>query len=181
MIRKCPKNCSHSPSISKYGSYIRSSDSKKIQRWICNNCKTTLSQATDSLCFKQKKRRLNPVIERLINAKASKRRIAHLLKINRKTVDRKVKFLGIKHKKSRFKFLENYKINKASKVQFDDLVTFEHTKLKPVAISLMVEESTRKILDYEVSQMAANGRLASLSRKKYGRRKARRRFQFSKR
>ncbi len=103
-------------------------------------------------------------------AKASQRRVARLLGINQKTVARKVAFLALQSQKSRFNFLKSYKNNKAFSLQFDDMVTFEHTKCKPVAISLLVEEKTRKILDFEVSPMAANGKLAVISRRKYGKR-----------
>ena len=46
--------------------------------------------------------------------------------------------------------------------------TFEHTKCKPLSITLAVESETRRILDFEVSQMPAKGLLAKISVKKYG-------------
>lgn len=171
MFRGCPKKCDINPAIVKFGTFFRTSDSKYIQRWKCKNCESTFSAATENPCFGQNKRRLNPVVWRYFFTKSSQRRIAKLLKINRKTVARKYKFLGLKGRQSRLMYLERYKINQAVAVQFDDLVTFEHTKCKPVAIGLLVEEKTRKILDYEVSPMAANGLLAEISRKKYGKRK----------
>lgn len=102
--------------------------------------------------------------------KGSQRKIARLLKINRKTVARKIRFLGLQAHASRTHYLKRYQKSKAELVQFDDIITFEHTKLKPVAISLMIEEGSRKVLDFEVSSMAANGKLAQLSVKKYGKR-----------
>ena len=168
MLLDCPAKCSLNPSFTKFGFFFRTSDSKKIQRWKCLNCKKTFSNATSNPCFGQKKRRLNPVIKKLILAKASQRRIAKLLNINRKTVDRKVRFLALQSKKARFKFLNFYKEQKLKNLQFDDMVSFEHTKCKPLAISLIVEESSRKILDFEVSKMSAGGKLALISREKYG-------------
>ncbi len=53
-------------------------------------------------------------------------------------------------------------------MQFDDLITTEHTKLKPLSISLAVDARTRHILGTQVSQIGAFGHLADLSRKKYG-------------
>jgi hypothetical protein len=49
--------------------------------------------------------------------------------------------------------------------------TFEHTKCKPLSITLAVEEKTRRILGFQVSKMPAKGLLAKISRKKYGVRK----------
>jgi hypothetical protein len=59
----------------------------------------------------------------------------------------------------------------SSLIQFDDMETFEHTKCKPLSITLAVEEKTRRILGFEVSEMPAKGLLARISRKKYGVRK----------
>jgi hypothetical protein len=64
----------------------------------------------------------------------------------------------------------NQKRPQALVVDFDDMETSEHTKLKPLSITLAVESKTRRILDFQVSQMPAKGHLAKLSRKKYGRR-----------
>ena len=111
----------------------------------------------------------------LLMAKAAQRRIAKLLRVNRKTVDRKVLFLGLQGLSSQQHWVQRvYGKNKAHLIQFDDMETFEHTKMKPVAISLMVEEGTRKIIDFEVSQIAAKGRLAKLSVEKYGQREDKR-------
>lgn len=65
---------------------------------------------------------------------------------------------------------DNYLNNLAVEVQFDDLITIEHTKLKPLSVSSIVEKHTRKILGARVSQIGAFGHLAELSRKKYGKR-----------
>jgi hypothetical protein len=55
-------------------------------------------------------------------------------------------------------------------VQFDDLETSEHTKCKPLSVVLAVEPKTRKILNFQVSQMPAKGPLARIAYKKYGKR-----------
>jgi hypothetical protein len=75
----------------------------------------------------------------------------------------------------------NLKKGPAFTVEFDDLETFEHTKCKPLSVSIAVEAGSRRILGVEVSRMPAKGRLASLARESYGprldeRRKGRRRL-----
>ena len=62
----------------------------------------------------------------------------------------------------------NLKNQKCSNIQFDDMETFEHTKCKPLSITLAVEEGTRRVLDFQVSQMPAKGLLTHIARKKYG-------------
>lgn len=103
----------------------------------------------------------------------SLRRIARRYKIHTTTVARKVKFLGLQAR------LKNYQIRKKrgliTELQFDDLETIEHTKLKPLSVTLAVEKTTRYIVGFEVSRMPAKGLLAKKSIKKYGFRKDERR------
>jgi hypothetical protein len=65
----------------------------------------------------------------------------------------------------------NLQAAKAQVVEFDDQETFEHTKCKPLSITLAVESGSRRILGFEVSQMNAKGHLIQIALKKYGRRK----------
>lgn len=53
-------------------------------------------------------------------------------------------------------------------IEFDDLETFEHTKCKPISITLAVQSKTRRILWLEVSRMPAKGMLVGKAKKKYG-------------
>ena len=63
---------------------------------------------------------------------------------------------------------------KVDDIVFDEMETFEHTKLKPITIPLAVENKSRKILALSVGRIAAKGPLAPISRKKYGLRKCER-------
>jgi len=150
----------------KNGTYFRPSDSKSIQRWVCKSCKSHFSAATFQDAYLQNKRRANPEVAKLLCSGVSQRRIALLLKITRVTVARKLAFLA-KGSEQRHE-IRLQMLPKAKEVQFDDLITIEHTKCKPLAISLAVETGTRRILGFEVSSIPASGPLASLSRNKYG-------------
>lgn len=88
------------------------------------------------------------------------------LKINRKTVTRKLIFMATRAQ-LKLEHL-NQKRNKTSVVEFDDMETFEHTKCKPLSITIAVESKSRWILGFEVSKMPCKGLLAKKSRKKYG-------------
>lgn len=48
--------------------------------------------------------------------------------------------------------------------------TFEHTKHKPLSITIAVEKTTRRVLSLDVSAMPSRGRFAGRAREKYGRR-----------
>jgi hypothetical protein len=111
---------------------------------------------------------MNSKIARLLVGVVSLRETARILKVDRKTVARKLIFMGRKAENDLKKF--NAKFPKAKHVVFDDLETFEHTKCKPISIGLMVEEETRRILGYNVARMPAKGLLAKISVAKYGKR-----------
>ncbi len=154
--------------IRKAGFFFRRSDHKKIQRYCCLTCQKTFSTATREVCYRQNKRHLNiPIFHKLCGG-FSKRRTALVLRINRKTVIRKFRFLA----NLSFDFLDQQiQEQYVAEVQFDDMETFEHTKCKPISITLAVDKKTRRILGAECSQMAAKGLLAKKARIKYGYRK----------
>ena len=112
---------------------------------------------------------MNERLRKLLCSGVSLRRSAKLLHLSRTTVARKLIYLG---EQSRIKLSEmNQAHAPAEIVEFDDQETFEHTKCKPLSITLAVESKTRRILAFEISQMNAKGHLAKLAIKKYGRRK----------
>jgi hypothetical protein len=100
------------------------------------------------------------------------RRCAMTLKINKNTVLKKIIYLAQVAKIKNNIFLEMLKSNPVQHMQFDDLITSEHTKMKPLSITVAVDASTRKILGIATSQIPAFGLLAKKSVKKYGYRKS---------
>ena len=150
-----------------FGSYYRSSDSRWIQRFRCKSCLRTFSRATLHPNFRQKKRRLNSKLFQLFASGVSQRRAALLLNTSKNTVARKLAFIGnqalIEHQG--FVRRRSYKLNE---VQFDELETFEHTKMKPISVPLAVDAKSRTILGFQACSMPAKGLLAEKSRRKYG-------------
>jgi transposase-like protein len=151
--------------IIRHGIYLRTSDQNPVQRYRCLGCKKGFSEATYDLCFKQKKRQKNEIIRKILASTGSLRRTAKILSLARVTVVRKKQFLGLT---SEFSFLKrNHETPKAVEIEFDDLETFEHTKCKPLSVTLAVESHTRRILGLEVSEMPAKGTLTKKA-KMYG-------------
>ena len=178
---RCPKCQAHfrrsdytTRPIVKFGSFYRTSDRKQVQRFFCNPCVLHFSVATLYVCYKQKKRHYNEKIARELAAGVSMRECARVLKVNKKTVVRKMIHMG-RRAQEELEIL-NKKRAKAKIFEFDDLETFEHSKCKPLAVGLAVEFKTRWILGYEVAQMAAKGLLVTKSLKKYGKREDQRAF-----
>jgi hypothetical protein len=150
------------------GSFLRSSDSKHIKRFYCRKCGRYFSNATLNPTFGQKKRRINPALMKLLCSGVSQRRAARLLGINRKTVARKLRFLSQQARLKQREFLKQYEDHPLVSIQWDDLETSEHSKCKPLSVTLAVEPSERKILGFQVSQMPAKGHLAKIAIRKYG-------------
>lgn len=170
---KCPhcqapfrRSEKYKKAVVKFGSFYRTSDRKHVQRFFCRSCKLYFSVATLSDCYRQKKRQINHKVARLMSAEVSLRECHRILKVNRKTVARKLVFMG-KLAKVKLEILNKNRLKTAT-LEFDDLETFEHTKCKPLSVTLAVEKGTRWILGYEVSQMPAKGHLIKKSLKKYG-------------
>jgi hypothetical protein len=160
--------------VIKSGFFNRRSDGLILQRYWCKDCRKRFSSQTQSPLRYQKKRELNSIIFSLFASGISQRRLGRVLKINRKTVVRKFIHLGQiclldmndnKHLPER----------KIAEFIFDEMESFEHTKLKPISIALAVEKNTRLILDFRISPMKAKGHLAVRAYKKYGYRKDERR------
>ena len=148
------------------GVYRRLSDGQLIQRYFCRTCKSTYSSATRSPLKWQKKRTINTPLMELLTNNVSQSAAARILRVNPKTVAKKLTFLGAVCRANLNQYAEKYSTIDA--IQFDELQTIEHTKYKPLSVAVAVAKKERKILGFRVSKMPATGHLAKISRKKYG-------------
>jgi len=168
---KCPNpHCASPEYIIRDGTFRRHEDSKIIQRYRCKICHLRFSRATFNEAYRQKKRRINRPLLELLASGMSLRRSAILLRVNPKTVERKMTFLAQKCRRLNERHLKKLK-GLVHNIQIDDLITKENSKLKPLTVSIAVDENRRTILGMEVSQIPAFGHLTKLAIKKYGERK----------
>ena len=171
MTPSCPNSTCHffgsKEFVRKNGHFYRRCESRYIARFICLHCRKSFSHATGTLEYGQKKRRENSILRNLLASGVSLRRSAFILGVSRTTIDRKVVYLAKKARLSQQEFLKSIK-GTVTDMQFDDLITTEHTKLKPLTVSLAVDKKRRFILGAEVGKIPAFGHLAELSRRKYG-------------
>ena len=153
--------------VQKFGFYRRKSDSKRIQRYHCLRCNHTFSAASKDPAYHQNKRRLNYKI--LIGASSlnSIRRMAKTYHTTRKTIARKLEFLGICCKKKHQTEIKTPSYQ-SDHIQFDEIHTIEHTKCKPYVVSVAVCVHSRKILGIAGATAPASGHLAKIAYKKYG-------------
>ena len=177
---RCPRpECSSRPFSSpkkrlfvRNGFFFRKSDSRLIRRYRCNCCGKQFSNSTFTPNYYQKQRRLSYRLRQLINSSVTQRRAALDLRVTRKTIVRRYRYLAAQGRMEHQRWLrENYSDQKLKYVQFDDLETSEHTKCKPLSVCLAVDPKTYQILSFQVSAMPARGHLVAFSRKKYGYRK----------
>lgn len=105
---------------------------------------------------------LNPKLQKLLIEGSSIRSSSRLLGMTYANTYRKFKWLIQLAK------VEKDKLHFSAKtLQFDEMETILHTKCKPLSIAIMVNENYQ-ILSLKVAQMPAKGKLAQISRKKYG-------------
>jgi transposase-like protein len=154
----------------KDGYYYRRDDSRRIQRYKCKICSSRYSKATHTLEFAQKKRRLNKMIRANLASGMSMRSCAYNLNLARKTIERKFVYLARKARMNQKELLLMWAQNPLKEIQFDDLISSIHTKLKPISVSVVVDSKNLKILGARVAEIPAFGKIAEISRRKYGKR-----------
>lgn len=160
----------NSEHVVRFGYFFRASDSKMIQRFRCLECRRTFSTSTESPSIWQKKRRINSSLRKLLCSNVSQRRSALILGVQPRTIARRFRYLAIQARmriaQDSIKSIFNSK--KIANVQFDEMITSHHTKCKPLSIALSVCSETRKILGFQISEIAPPDRLLLKSRQKYG-------------
>ena len=172
MCPECPNCRADSGSVVRNGHFFRRSDSRKIQNFRCKACSKYFSNATFSDCYRQKKRRINEPLRDLLCKRLSLRDAARHFKVSRTTIARRLEFLATQSRKRNTLLLHSIQAEFGAfdRVQFDDLITAEHTKCKPISATVVVQEDTRFILSYCVAKIPAFGPLAAVAKKKYGHR-----------
>ena len=154
--------------VVRRGNYFRADDSRWIRRFQCRICNRSFSAARLLECFRQKKRKLNGQIFKLLCSGMSLRRIALVLGVNRKTVVRKFLYLASYARRMQQAWRETLPPEQILQLMFDEMESFERSKCLPLSLPLVVLPGERKILAIGVCLMPAKGLLARLSRAKYG-------------
>ncbi len=167
----CPL-CRSKVKAVKRGYYLRPSDNKRFQRFQCKACKKTFSEQLFGIEYRLRRRENLQRIYRVLCRGMSQRAVAEEFSMHRDAIATRIVRFGRCSRSN----LEYYRENreKVKEVQFDELITFEHTKCKPLTVPIAVENGSRKILALKVGKIPASGHLAEISRKRYGHRKSER-------
>jgi len=159
-----------STQFTKRGYYRpRSNNYQPILRHYCKDCKHTFSRQSFGLSetYRQKKPYLNQEILKWYSSNATQRRMAIVMGVNRKTIIRKFLFMAWSAWKEHERRIKTGEF-KTGFVQFDEMDTFEHTRLKPLSIALAVRVKTGEIIEAQVAEMNCHGKAAKVSQHKYG-------------
>jgi hypothetical protein len=106
------------------------------------------------------------MVLKLYTSGMTQRRMAKVLAVSRSTIERKFLLLSALAAQAHSEWLSGQE--RVSLVHFDEIETFEHTKLKPVSIALAVHARTGAILGVSARPMGDKGPLASVASQKYG-------------
>ena len=156
----CP-HC-YKKTFKKKGYYYRKISKTYIPRYFCQSCRKHFSTRTLSKTFRQKRPDLNQRVYDYLTSGVSLRRTAQKLRCNYLTVYRK--FLWLSERAHHIHINQDFSINV---LQFDEMESIEHTKLKPLTIALAVSNEYQ-ILGVKVGMIPAKGHLSQISRQKYG-------------
>jgi transposase-like protein len=138
----------------------------KVQRYLCRRCRRWFSDQTAALTYREKKPHINQPLFRMLATGISQRACAAFLGVQPVTIARKLVRQGRVARGHLRALAKSRPVS--GPVVFDEMETFEHSKMKPLSIALAVEEKSRRILAVEVASMPAKGLLAAKSRRKYG-------------
>ena len=160
----CP-HC-HSTRFRKHGFFYRRDDARRVQRYRCSLCGRSFSRAGFTPFYRHRHRRLKERIRLSLATNGTIRGTARSLKVDKSTVSR---YLVLLARQVRLRRQRNgHQLALAQRVQFDELITFEHTRMKPVSVMLITDTDRWRMLGCIVSRIPASGYLAEKSRKKYG-------------
>lgn len=172
VFQRCPRQgcASHESgnfSYQKRGFFILKWSHQPIRRYHCKVCKRYFSSRTLSETYRQHKPYVNRKVFELYASNVTQRRMAKVLGVDRKTIVRKFLFLSLIAGKRHAQAIQSGALA-TSQVQFDEMESFEHTRLKPLTIPLAICALRGKIIDVKVGAIAYKGPLADIALKKYG-------------
>ncbi|MGZ3687309.1 MAG: transposase [Bdellovibrionota bacterium] len=145
----------------KKGYYETKYNHDRFPRYQCKNkaCRRTFSSRASLYSYRDKKPYLNQEIFRWYASGTTQRRLAIVLGVARSTVARKFRKIAAAAQEYHCQKLFNGEL-KSNYIQFDEMMSYEHTKYKQVSIVLAVRVKTGEILDVEVEPIRCRGSLS---------------------
>lgn len=166
MPQACPRSGCASPRVQSRGSFWRRCDKRKVRIFQCSSCKKYFSEQTLSPTYRlQYAGKLDMVREKLM-CSASQRRCAKTLGIRPRTVARLVSVCARIDRAWQVKFLAL--LGPVKDMIFDEMMSYEHTRWKPLSLPIAVCERTQALLAMSVARIPPSGLSAAKAFAKYG-------------
>ncbi len=154
----------------KKGYFKTKWNAQPVPRYRCGECGKYFSSHTFRESYGQKKPYLNQEVFKWYASGTTLRRMAIVMGVSRVTITRKFLFMAELARKEHARRIQAGEL-KTSLAQFDEMESFEHSKLKPLSIALAVRARTGEIIGAQTAEMNCKGHLAVISQMKYGWRK----------
>lgn len=166
MSLSCPVSSCFQANIQSRGVYLRKVDGRAVRRFKCQSCGKCFSEQTFSPSYRLRRLDLFESLRSRLMCSSSQRRAALMLKATARTIARFIPILARIDGAWQERFLA--KLGPVETIVFDEMMSYEHTRLKPLSLPIAVCERTQAILVMGVAQIPASGLLAEKSLKKYG-------------
>lgn len=165
MIKCCPKcrarNDEAGLFYAKQGYYITKHNHQPVPRYKCKRCGANFSAHTFSETYRQHKPELNQSVFAVLCSGMTFRRSAKVFKVSRNTVTAKFHWLAAKAKRLHVLAMQGND-RPPKEVEFDEMETYQASRLNMLSISMAVDRTSGHILDARVALMLPKGHLARL-------------------
>jgi len=153
----------------RHGSYRRRQDGRCVQRFRCLACGRRFSAQSFRLDYRQQKARINVPLLGCLVSKVSHRQTARILRIDRKTVHRRLRLWGPAMRRWHEAFLARARRagGLIGSYSFDELETFEgDRRLRPLTVPVLIHRKSRFLISFDVADLPARGGLSPLDRER---------------
>jgi transposase-like protein len=144
------------------GFYKRKCDGRRIPRFLCTICGRGFSSQTFRGNYRYRLPTLHHQLMVILVSKVTRRQAARVLRVNRKTVERRFKRFARVARDFHFAQLNAKKDlgGIRGSFQLDELETFEHNRrIKPVTLAVTMEQSSYFVMGAYAGTMACRGNL----------------------
>ena len=167
----CPAQRERPFRIQRRGTYRRRCDGRRVQRFLCLQCRRSFSTQRFRLDFRLQRPRLLLELLGLFVSKVTHRQAARLLHCDRKTVLRRLD-LAADHCR-RFHRARLRQAPLGGAFQLDELETFEHSRrLQPLTVPVLIQRRSLLVVDLAVAPLPCRGGLGPADRARKARREA---------
>ena len=162
----CPRpNCA-STRIQSRGHFVRRCDEAKVRIFQCSLCKKYFSEQTTNPTYRLRRTSLLGRLRDKLMDSATQMRCAQSLCIAPRTVARLIRACAAIDRAWQVRFLAA--LGPVPDMIFDEMMSYEHSRWKPLSLPIAVCERTQALLGMSVARIPPSGLAAAKALAKYG-------------